>query len=72
MGYALAYGEVDGGFIGGENFFMGNDWGKSNSDRVTQYSQYILFYTTAASVVNITAESIAERVTLKLLFIPSL
>lgn len=65
LGYAIAFGNPDGGFVGGDYFYAGNQWDQSQGEFVTQYGNWVFQASIAFVVVAITGGSISERVTLK-------
>lgn len=65
FGYAIAFGNADGDFVGGHKFWAGDQWWTSHEEITTQYGHWVFQVSIACVVVAITGGSISERVTLK-------
>ena len=64
-GHAIAFGDPNGTFVGGETFWAGNSWAKAAGDVTTQYGFWVFQVSILCVVVAITGGSISERATLK-------
>jgi len=64
-GYAIAFGDPHGEFVGGERFFAGNKWLEGHGEFVTQYGHWMFQVSICSVVVAITGGSLSERMTLK-------
>lgn len=65
LGYAIAFGDPDGGFVGGERFYAGDQWIEAHEEITTQYAHWVFQVSIALVVVAITGGSISERATLR-------
>lgn len=65
LGYAIAFGDPEGGFVGGHTFWAGDKWWNAHESITTQWGHWLFQVSIACVVVAITGGSISERATLK-------